>query len=527
MFLTSAILGLVKKRLYVSVITAGPEYDVLVAAFTVTDVIFQLLIAGSLNAAFIPVFSSYISEKGREASWRFVSTILNMTIIVLTLLALILFIGARQVGMIFFSGFSLEQLEMFVSVLRVLLISPLFLGVSSFIAGTLQSFRRFFMPFLSPVLYNIGAIIGIVVLYPIMGIVGVVWGVILGAFFHLIIQLPALKYIGFTYHFTLDIKDTFVKSLLTLSLPRTLGIGAEQIKTLIMLNLASMLPSGSISFLDLGQSIIVIPISLVGVSIASASFPQFAELHAKGDLEGLRKTFISSFNQILFFIMPVVVIFVTLKIPVVRLIYGSSSEQFPWEYTIQTSWVVAFLSLSIFAIALNHLMVRLYYARHNTKLPVIVGSTGVITSVISAYLLMEYTQLGVSSLALAISIGAIIECFLFIYALHREKFISISQFSKTPGKIIIVSVIMAISIYFPVQALDQIFIDTSRVVNLIILVWLVTSFGGTLYLLLSWIFGIPELKQVLHILVKLKDFQESISRQFSHPTNMPQTYIDD
>lgn len=517
MFLVSAILGLVKKRLYVSVITAGPEYDVLVAAFSVTDVLFQLLILGSVNAAFIPIFSTQITTKGREASWRFVSTVLNLTIVMFTFLAAILFIGAEFIGTLFFRGFTEEQLTLFVHVLRILLLSPLLLGVSSFIAGTLQSFKRFFMPFLSPVLYNVGAIIGVVVLYPLFGILGAVWGVVIGSVLHLLIQIPTLIYLGFTYHAVLNVKDAFIRRLVTLSLPRTIGIGVEQIKTLVMLNIASFLPSGSISFLDLGQSIATIPISLVGISIATASFPQFAELYARGDHKSLKSTFQSSFNQILFFIMPFVVVLIVLKIPAVRLIYGSSSARFPWEDTIQTAWVVAMFAVGMAAVAVNHLMIRLYYAQQNTKLPVLVGILGVFSSIIIAVVLIENYSFGVGALAIAISLGAIIECIALVASLVRVNFIGAKELLATPIKILVISVIMGISIYLPVKALDQVFLDTSRVVNLIILVWLVTSFGATLYLVLSWIFDIPELKQVLRILAKLKDFQSSISKQFSQP----------
>jgi len=527
MFLVSAILGLVKKRLYVSVITAGPEYDVLVAAFSITDVLFQLLIVGSVNAAFIPIFSSHISTKGREESWKFVSTVLNLTVVLFTVLAAVLFVGARFFGSLFFSGFSADQLDQFVQIMRILLLSPLFLGFSSFVAGTLQAFKRFFMPFLSPVLYNVGAIFGIVVLYPLMGVTGAVWGVVIGAMLHLLIQLPALKYLGFSYHLILDLKDKFIKSLVTLSFPRTIGIGVEQIKTLVMLNIASFLPHGSISFLDLGQSIVSIPISLVGISIATASFPQFTELFVHKDYKALKNTFLSSLNQILFFIMPFVVILIVLKIPVVRLIYGSSSVRFPWEDTLQTAWVVAFLAVGMAAISINHLMIRLYYAQHNTITPVIAGIVGVVTSIVIAAILVEKFSFGVGALAISISLGAVLESLILIASLVRSKFVGLVEIFVTPLKILTIGAIMGVSIYVPVKALDQVFIDTSRVVNLVILMWLVTSFGATLYLFLSWVLDIRELKQVLSILVKIRDFKSSVVKQFSQPRIIPQNFIDE
>ena len=526
MLLASAILGLIRKRLYASVITPGPELDVFFAAFRLPDLVFQFLIGGSLNAAFIPIFSSYIAKHDREQTWGFVSSILNIAAIVFSGLALFFFIFARPLAWLVGSGFNAEQTETLIHLMRILLIAPILLGISSFTAGTLQSFKRFLLPFFSPVIYNLGAIFGILVLYPVFGIDGAAWGVVIGAVGHLLIQLPALAHIGFTYQPVVKFKDVYLRKMLTLSLPRTIGSGIEQIKSLVLINMASSLGAGSISFFDLGQSITNVPVSILGFSLAQASFPQFAALYARNDMENLRKTFSSSFNQILFFIMPVSVFLVVLKIPVVRLIYGAGD--FSWNDTVLTAWVVALFGIGIFAQALNGLMIRLFYALHETKLPVVLSLVSMVVSLVVAIVGMQSQHWSdVRALTLAVTVGAVAEFILLIGFLVKRGLIQFRQFMATPIKILLSSLLMVLVVYLPVQVLDEVFIDTKRVVNLVILVWLVSSLGLTTYLFASWVLGISELKVVFRILLKMKDFREHIEKFARAPQIVSANVLDE
>lgn len=526
MLLLSAILGLVKKRLYFSIIGIGPELDAFFLASRPTDIVFQLLIGGAINAAFIPIFSSLIRKKDKDASWQFVSSVINGTIILFVLFSVVFFFLARPLSHAIAPGFEKEQIDTLVRLIRIFLLSPIILGISSFIAGTLQSFRHFFLPFLSPIVYNLGGILGVVVLYPGFGIEGAAWGVVIGAVGHLLIQIPLIRYVGFKYSFQFDWKEIHFQDMLRLAIPRSIGAGVEQVKTLILFSFGSLLAVGSISFFEFGLSITNIAINMFGVSIAQASLPHLAELFAENKIKALNATFMSSFNQILFFIMPVNVILIILKIPVVRLIYGA--EGVTWEQTVMTAWVVAFLGISLFAQALSNLMIRFYYALHETRLPVILGAISMIVSIIVAAVLVAYVpELGVRSLAIAVSAGALIEFGLLLMTVIRKYIHDWKKFLETPVKILIASAVMAAVIYIPVQVLDQVFIDTSRVVNLLILMWLVVSFGLTIYLVLTWILGVKELKVVFMILIKVKEFRENLQVSFRTPEIVSSTLYEE
>lgn len=526
MLLASAVLGLVKKRLYASIITPGPELDVFFAAFKLPDITFQLLVGGALNAAFIPVFSDLISRKDKKESWLFVSNVVNTVVLFSVILGVIFFVFAPKITFLVGVGFTSEENLVLVNVIRILILAPIILGISSFIAGTLQSFKRFFLPFLSPVIYNLGAIFGVVVLYPFWGIYGAAVGVLFGAIGHLLIQIPALFHLGFRYRLNLNLKDVSLRKVVKLSVPRTIGSGVEQIKQLLYINLGSILPRGSISIFDLGQSIAVLPVSIIGVSFAQASLPEMATLYAKKDYKKLSSTFLSTFNQILFFTVPICVALIVLKIPVVRLIYGAGN--FSWDDTVLTAWVMAAFSVGTVFQAVNNLLIRLYFAMQETKLPVIIGIISILVGLASAIIIVLYfPYIGIKGLAATISIASILEFMLLVGFIVRKKIITVGEFITTPLRIGVASVLTALSIYVPVKYLDTVFLDTTRVVNLVILVWLVLCFGAVTYLVSTWVLGVKELKIVLKILIRVDEFRNNLENSFKTLPTMGVTSLDD
>lgn len=506
MVLASAILGLVKMRLYAGVLGAGLEFDTFVAAFKIPDFIFQLIVAGSLNVAFIPIFSEYIGKSKAEDAWRFASNILNLSLLLFLLLSALIFVFARPFSVLVAAGFTPEQVDTLVGLMRIMLLSPVFLGVSSFISGSIQSFRRFLVPFLSPIVYNLGAIFGILVLYRPLGLAGLAWGVVLGALFHLLIQLPLLKHLGFRYFLTLNLKDKIVQKMVRLSFPRTLGLAAEQIKGVILVNLASLLQAGSISFLRFGESIQTVPVSVIGVAIAQASLPALSQQAGVKDSEKFRQTLMSCFHQILYLLVPISVVLIVLKIPVVRLVLGIG--RFDWTATVLTSWVLALFSISLFAQGANNLFVRAFYALQDTATPVAVSIVSVIVSIGLAALFMPFWQ--VKGLVLGVSAGALLEFLLLLLFLDKKVHFDRAKLIIPAAKIFFSAFVMAVAIYVPTHILDQVFIDTTRVVNLVILVWLVLSFGTTTYLLLTWFLGCKEIRVFLKVLLRIKSVRDSL-----------------
>lgn len=507
MILASTVLGLIKMRLYAGILGVGADFDTFVAAFKIPDVIFQLVIAGSLNAAFIPIFAEYIGKEEASSAWRFASSVLNLSLLLFASLSAIAFIFARPLSLLVAAGFTPNQTETLIFLTRIMLLSPILLGVSSFISGSIQSFQRFFVPFLSPIFYNLGAIFGILILYKPLGLPGLAWGVVLGSLLHLLIQLPLLFRLGFRYHLRFNFRDKLLGQMVRLSIPRTLGLAAEQIKAIVTINLASLLASGSISILRFAESIQSVPVSIFGLAIAQASLPAFSQEVGRKNQGRFNEVFLNSFHQILYLVVPASIVLIVLKIPVVRLVLGIG--KFDWEATVLTSWALALFALSLFAQATNPLIIRAFYALKDTKTPLMASAASVIVGLIAAVGLMLIWQ--VKGLILGVTLGSMLEFVLLLLFLNQRLKLKVEELILPILKIFFAGLVMAVTIYVPVKVLDQVFLDTTRVVNLIILVWLVLTLGGSTYLGLTWFLGCKEIRVFFKVMLRLRSFKDAIT----------------
>jgi len=504
MMLASRLLGLFRDRLLATYFGASPDLDVYFAAFRLPDILFQLIVMGALSSAFIPVFSEYISHDKEHDAWKITNSVLNASFIVFAFLAAILFIFAVPLGKIIAPGLTADQLTKMVGLTRLMLIGQFFLIASNFLTGVLQSYQRFLVPALAPVMYNVGIIAGIVLLTGNFGIYGPTIGVILGSFLHFIVQVPLVSVMGFKYRFEIDIKHPGTREVGKLMLPRTIGLAASQIDPTVDIILASLLSAGSISVFNLALHLQSVPVGVFAFAIGTAALPSLAKEYATENMEKFKQIFLDSFHQILFITVPLTVFIVVMRLPIVRLAYGAG--KFDWPSTLATALTLGLFSISIFAQSEVHLLARAFYALHNTKTPVLVSLISIVTNVIAS-LLLFHTKLEVAGLALAASLANFVNAGLLLWLLDKK----VGGFSRPklimPAvKITIASIIMGLTVYLPVKVLDQVFLDTRYVVNLVVLTLLVSSFGLTSYTLLAYLFDLKELTIIVEILKKMKSW---------------------
>ncbi len=427
----SRFLGIFRDRILAGQFGAGDTLDVYYAAFRIPDLIFNLLVLGALSAGFIPTFIALLEKKSElvkdilsrnkhEEAWRLASNILN--IIALAILALC------AAGMVFAPwftkflapGFPAAKQAATVVLTRIMFFSPLLLGISSVFGGILQSFRRFFVYSLAPIMYNIGIIVGAIFLVPVWGIYGLAWGVVLGALLHLLIQMPAVFSLGFRYRPLLDLADRNVREIIRLMVPRTLSLAISQINLLVITVIASLLNSGSLTIFNFANNLQSFPIGLFGISFAVAAFPTLSA--AAFDRKKLVENVSTVLRQILFFVVPATVLLLTLRAQIIRVVLGTG--QFDWEDTILTMHTLGFFTLSLFAQACLPLLVRVFYARHNAMLPFLVGLGSAVINVILS--LIFATRWGVPGLALAFSIASILN-FIALWLILRYELGSIDE----------------------------------------------------------------------------------------------------
>lgn len=421
----SRFLGIFRDRILATEFGAGDTLDVYYAAFRMPDLIFNLLVLGALSAGFIPVFTQllknpiikirdvFLNEKNKEA-WELTNNILNILVLGMLVLAGIGIIFAPLLMKILAPGFTGEKQEMAATLTRIMFLSPIFLGISSILGGVLQSFKRFFIYSLAPIMYNIGIIVGALYFVPVWGAQGLAWGVVLGAFLHMIIQLPAVRELGFRFKLIFDYKDKNVKKIGWMMIPRTLSLAIGQVNFLVITIIASTLASGSLTVFNFANNLQYFPIGIFGISFAVAAFPTLSAVAF--DKKKLIKSFSLTIRQILFFIVPSTVLMLTLRAQLIRVIFGAG--HFGWEDTILTLNTLSLFVISLFAQATIPLLVRIYYARHDSKRPFYIGFFSVAINVFLSIWLSS--RIGVEGLALAFSIANIINFILLWVVLHDE-----------------------------------------------------------------------------------------------------------
>lgn len=503
-FLASAMLGLVRNHLLAARFFGGFEadLDVYFAAFVIPDTIFQLLIVGAISAAFIPIFQeSY--KKSQDDAYQMANASLTSLGLILFFFTTLIVIFARPLsGLI--AHYSDKQLDLMANLIRIMSLAQLIFTFSAFLTGILQAQRRFLLPAIAPLLYNVGTITGILLFANSIGIYSAAVGVVFGALLHMLVQLPLTKHLGFTPRILFMPNHPAVKNMLKLMPPRTLSLGLDQIERWVAVNLTSLLAAGSLSVFNFARQLYVLPISLFGISLSQASFPALAEEAAKNDYDSFRKTLAKTILQIFFFAFPASVIILILRIPLVRLAFGARS--FPWDATLLTAKVLSIMALSIAPQAVAHLLTRAFHALKNTKIPLLVGFISMVAFTLFSVLVSSYYGWGLVGIALGISLASFLDFFLLYYLLISK--VGRLDISWKIIKMSLVSLASGIALYIPMKLLDQFVLDTTKTIWLIVLTLVVSLVGFFVYCFFSYLLKIEELEDVFSIIRRLGNWRK-------------------
>lgn len=503
----SQILGLVRQRLLVSIFGASDTLGIYLASSRLPDFLFQIIIAGALSSAFIPVFSQYLGREKYQEANKLASSLLAMGLAMFLVIGVILFIFANQFSSVVAPGFSKTQIELMANLTRIIIGGELLFIIGSFFSAILQSYNHFFIPGIASAAYNLGIIIGIKLLSPVFGVSSAAIGVVLGAFIFVLIQLPLVRRVGFSFRPSISFKTKGVIDVLKLMGPRTLSLGIFQLGTLLIVTLISFLPSPGRSYVifDYAQTLAFAPVVLFGQAIAQAAFPILSK--EKDKIEDFKHTFVTSMNQMLYVILPVSVLFLVLRIPIVRLVFGAS--QFDWEATVLTGKTLAFFSISIFAQGLIYLVSRGFYALHDTRSPLIIGTVTTIFMIALGGLFVFIRHYGVESIAIAFSIASIANVIIMLaYLSHKVGGFKTQDFLYPVIKIFMASILTGFALYFPIKLLDQLVVDTTRTVGLLLLTGISSLAGLSFYLFLTWLLNVKEAYIFLSLFRKLGDWRQ-------------------
>ncbi len=503
MVFASRVLGLIRDRLLAARFSPD-ELGVYLAAFRMPNFLFELLVMGALTSAFIPVYTKYISKGKQEEAWRISATLINVSVLLLLVVAVPLLLWTKQISSLIAPGFTPREIERMVEFTRfivVLQVLPLLIG--NFFTGILQSHSMFFLPALAPVVYNLGIIVGIIAFSGQFGLWAPVFGVGVGALLFMGIQIPSLIKLGYRHKAVLDVKNEGVREIGKLMVPRTAGLAVSQIDTTVDLMLSTLLGARMVTVFTFAQQLQQLPIGLFGATVAQAAFPLLSQASASENKEQYVKTITSALNQIVFFIMPVSVLFIVLRIPIVRLVFGAS--RFDWQATVLTGMTLSAFSVSLSAQALSQLVTRGFFALYDTMTPMIIGIITIAMNTILSIIFIQVMHLPVWALGLSTTIASFFNVILLLIYLERRVGIKLlKQILATPTKIVIASLLTGVALYVPLKLFDQLVFDTTRTFGLLLLTGVSGMIGGSVYIFLVWMFGVTEAKSFLALITKFR-----------------------
>lgn len=532
----SFLLGLLRDRLLTSSFGAGNTLDVYYTAFRIPDFVAMVLMMGAIGVAVIPIFTQNLVEN-KEKAFSYFANVLNLFLFSLIIICAILFIFTPQLVSLIAPGFSADKKEITVQLTRIMFLSPILMGASNMISAILMVFKRFLITSISPILYNLGSIIGILFFVPYFGIQGLAWGIVLGAIMHLLIQLPALFKIGFKFKKAFNFFDKDFLLTLKLTIPRAIGLTATQINLIIVTAIGSLLVAGSVTVFSLANDLSAPIIGLVAIPFATAVFPALSLAVSKNDKKDFLEKFYSSFRQILFLIIPASGICYILRAHLVRVVFGAG--MFDWTATKLTAACFGIFILGLFAQGLIYLVSKTFYAIKNTWIPATVSLASIAVLPVLAYFfvhLLGYQNIfsdfvlsflkidrmqntPVLGLPLAISADAIIQIILLLWFLKLKiKEIRFSTLFVFFAKVLFATILTALLTYGIRQVFGG-YLGSSTFLILFFQTAVVGLSGLLIYFLIAYILDIEEVKHLKNYIITQTGFLNPVRNGVSNGVN--------
>lgn len=413
----SRIVGLMRDRILLGHFGAGSTLDAYYAAFRLPDLLFSLLVVGSLSAGFIPIFTRYWHNPlQKKRAWEFANNALNAIGIVMAAACATLFVFADPLSELMAPGFDAVQRGLVADNTRVMLLAQFVLALSVVYGSVLQGMKRFLLFSLAPIFYNVGIIAGALWLTPVLGPIGLAWGVVLGAFLHFLVQLYGVLDAGYRYKPHLSRKDSDLRDLARLTGPRMLGVAVNQVSFVALTVLATTLAVGSVTVFQVAYNIQFFVVGIVGVSYAIAAFPALSEAIEARDTKRFIGTFEHSIRHVLFFSVPLALLFLVLRAQIVRVVAGAGL--FGWADTIRAADTLAFFTLSFAPQCAVYILARGFFALRDTTTPLTMGVVSAVLSFVSG--LYFARQFGVTGMAIGFTVGAFANCVLLWVSLRQR-----------------------------------------------------------------------------------------------------------
>ncbi len=428
-FLIAQIIGLVRRILVARAFGASADLDAFIAANRVSETLFNLVAGGALGSAFIPTFTALLTKEQREEAWQLASAVANWVLLVLSLLALLAALFAPWlVRYALAPGFYADpaQFRLTISLLRIQLLSAVLFGLSGLVMGILNAHQVFFIPAITPALYQLGMIGGLLLLSPSLGIRGLAWGVVLGAAGHLLVQIPTLLRLpspaGGKYRLTLGRGHPAVLQVARLMAPRLFGVAIVQINFWVNIWLASRMVEGSVTGIEYAFALMLMAEIAIAQSVATVIMPALSAHYALERLETLRSALVQALRAVLLLALPAAAGLILLRFPILQFLYQRG--EFTARSTELVAWALLWYALGLPAHSLLEVLARAFYAMQDTRTPVRVGaaamSLNILFSLLFSHLFARWGWMPHGGLALANSLATALETAALLWLMRKR-----------------------------------------------------------------------------------------------------------
>ncbi|MEW6649976.1 MAG: murein biosynthesis integral membrane protein MurJ [Chloroflexota bacterium] len=500
-FILTQLLGLVRTILIYRVFGINADLDSFNAANRVTEMLFNLMASGALGSAFIPTFTGLLAQEKRDTAWKLASAVTNLLFVLLILIAGLVYLFAPQIvrqGLFVLTpDLSIVQEQTTISLLRWLLPTVIIFGLSGLVMGILNAHQKFWLPAIAPAMYSLGQIAGVYLLPGDWGIQRLAVGALAGSLLHLCIQLPDLLRLKARYSLTFDLRMAEVREVIRLMAPRVLGVAVVQINFIVNTIIGLSLPEGSVSALTLAFTMMLMPQAVIAQSVAIAAMPTFSAQAALGKIEEMRSSLAASLRGILLLALPAAAGLVILRAPLIRWLYEDG--QFTSRSTDMVTWALLWYGLGLVFHCLLEIIMRAFYALHDTRTPVTVTviamSLNVVFSLTFPALFERIGWMPHGGLALANSTATLLECIALFILLRRrmsglqENRVAAGVWLASAGSAAMTGALWGWLLLCPWQA-NSLLVLTSVLL------------GGLVYAAALWMLRAPELNGLIRETVR-------------------------
>jgi putative peptidoglycan lipid II flippase len=494
--IASRILGWLRLSVIGAQFAGEPkQLDAFIAAFRIPDTIFNLLVAGALASAFIPVFTSYLAHQDEREAWRVASSVLNGMLLLLLAFSALMWLVAPWLVPVIAPFRDPEQIALTTDLTRIMLLSPIFMGLSSLFTGVLNSYRQFLSGATAPVVYNLVIILFAVFAEPFLGIEALAWGVVAGALMMWVVQIPELTFRRTRYSLALEAAHPGVREVARLAGPRSLSLAAVQLVLIVDTILASQMAEGSLTALTYAGQLMQLPLGVFSIAISAAVFPVLSHYASLGQQVRMREALQQAIRWILFLTLPTAIVMIVLRRPIVNLLFEYG--EFGDLQREATALAFLYYALGLAGHALIQILARAYYASKDTATPLALTLVSIGANITLSVLLAPV--MGINGLALANALATLAEAALFFALLAPRARLRLVGLGLSSLKQVAASLTMGIAMFGFIRATNLPFdlaIEPAKPL-LALQTAAAIGVGALVYALASHVLRVPELRELL------------------------------